>query len=60
MGLFTVMLKDNIDLNPKLSFKQWHYHGTSHSMIQFKTNENERTPFQKVDISKTMQSSNKS
>ena len=29
-------------------------------MIQFKTNENEGTPFQKVDISKAVQSSNKS
>ena len=60
MGLFTVMLKDNIDLNLKSSFIQMHYHGTSCSVIQFKTNENEEVPFQKVDISKTVQSSNKS
>ena len=60
MGLFTVMLKDNIDLNSISHFIQWHYHGTSRSMIQFKTNENEGTPFQKVDISKAVQSSNKS
>ena len=60
MGLFTVMLKDNIDLNSKSNFIQWHYHGTSRSMIQFKTNENEGTPFQKVDIAKAVQLSNKS
>ena len=59
MGLFIVMLKDNIDLNSKSNFTQWHYHGTSHAMIQSKTNENEVTPFQKVDISKAVQSSNK-
>ena len=35
MGLFTVMLKDNIDLNSKSSFVQLHYQGTSRSMIQF-------------------------
>ena len=60
MGLFTVMLKDNIELSSKSNFIPWHYHGTSRSMIQFKTNENEGTPFQKVDISKAVQSSNKS
>ena len=60
MGLFTVMLKDNIDLNSKSIFIQWHNHGTSRSMIQFKTNKNEGTPFQKADISKAVQSSNKS
>ena len=52
MGLFTIILKDNIDLNSKSNLIQWHYHGTSRSMIQFKTNENEGTHFQKVDISK--------
>ena len=60
MGLFTVMLKDNIELNSKSNFIQWDYHGTILSMIQFKINENEGTPFQKVDISKAVQSSNKS
>ena len=38
---------------------KWHYHETSRYMIQFKTNQNEGTPFQKVDISKVVQSSNK-
>ena len=60
MGLFTVMLKDNIGLNSKSNFIRWHYHGTSRPMIQFKTNENEGTPFQKIDISKAVQSFNKS
>ena len=60
MGLFTVMLKDNIDLNPKSNFIQFYYHGTSCSMIQFKSNENEWTPFQIVDISKVVESSKKS
>ena len=60
MGLFTVMLKYNTDLNSKSNFIQWHYHETSFSMIQFKTNKNEGTLFQKVDISKAVQSSNKS
>ena len=60
MGLFTVMLKDNIELNSKSNFIQWDYHETILSMIQFKINENEGTPFQKVDISKAVQSSNKS
>ena len=54
MRLFTVMLKDNIDLNSKSNFMQWHYHGTSRFMIQFKIDENEGTPFQKVDISEAM------
>ena len=60
MGLFFGMLKDNIDLNSKSNFIRWHYHGTSRPMIQFKTNENEGTPFQKIDISKAVQSFNKS
>ena len=48
------MLKDNIDLNSKRNFIQWHLHETSRSMIQFKTNQNEGTDFQKNDISKAV------
>ena len=48
------MLKDNIDLNSKRNFIQWHFHETSRSMIQFKTNQNEGTDFQKNDISKAV------
>ena len=44
-----------IDLNSKSNFIQWHYPGTTRYMIQFKTSENEGTPFQKVDISKAVQ-----
>ena len=54
MGLFTVMLKDNIKLNSKSNFIRWHHHGTSRPTIQFKANENGGTPFQKVDISKAV------
>ena len=38
-GLFSVWLKDNIDVNPKANFAKSSYHGTSSSMIQFVTNE---------------------
>ena len=51
-GLFTVMLKDNIDINARSNFIQSHYHGTSISMIQFRTNEDAGTAFPKVDVSK--------
>ena len=37
--LFSVWLKDNIDVNPKANFAKSSYHGTSSSMIQFVTNE---------------------
>ena len=51
MVLFTDILKDDNDVNSKSDFIQWNYHETSHSMIQFKTEENEGTTFQKLDIS---------
>ena len=35
-GLFTIMLKDNIDINAKATFVKSHYHGTSLSMVQFR------------------------
>ena len=54
MVLFTDILKDNNDVNSKSDFIQWNYHETSHSMIQFKTEENEGTTFQKLDISKAV------
>jgi len=34
--LFTVWLKDNIDVNPKANFNKSSYHGTSSSIIQFR------------------------
>ena len=36
-NLFSVWLKDNIDVNPKANFAKSSYHGTSSSMIQFVT-----------------------
>ena len=37
-GIFSVWLKDNIDVNPKANFNKSSYHGTSSSMIQFPMN----------------------
>ena len=54
MVLFTDILKDDNDVNSKSDFIQWNYHETSYSMIQFKTEENEGTTFQKLDISKAV------
>ena len=34
--LFTVWLKDNIDVNPKANFNKSSYHGTSSSVVQFR------------------------
>ena len=34
-GLFTIMLKDSIDINAKSTFVKSHYHGTSLSMVQY-------------------------
>ena len=49
--LFTVLLKDNIDVNARSNFISSHYHGTSISIIQFMTEENEGIEFPEVDIS---------
>ena len=46
MVLFTDILKDDNDVNSKSDFIQWNYH--------FKTEENEGTTFQKLDISKAV------
>ena len=43
--LFSVWLKDNIDVNPKANFAKSSYHGTSSSMIQFVTNEEKGEDF---------------
>ena len=34
--LFTIWLKDNIDVNPKANFNKSSYHGTSSSTVQFR------------------------
>ena len=46
--LFSVWLKDNIDVNPKANFAKSSYHGTSSSMIQFVTNEERGEDFPQV------------
>ena len=38
-GIFTVIAKDNIDLNASSTTASNHYHGTSMSILQFPTNE---------------------
>ena len=39
-GIFTMVMKDNIDINGRSLFVKSHYHGTSLSIVQFPTNEN--------------------
>ena len=34
-GIFTLMMKDNIDMNATYTFVKSHYHGTSLSIVQF-------------------------
>ena len=60
LGLFTIMLKDTIYFNSKSNFIQWHYHGTSRSLIQFRSHGVEGEPFSKVDISQPVRTSKKS
>ena len=50
-GLFTVLLKHNIDVNARSNFVSSHYHGTSISIIQFVTEDNTGLDFPEVDIS---------
>ena len=45
-NLFSVWLKDNIDVNPKANFAKSSYHGTSSSMIQFATEDEKGEEFQ--------------
>jgi len=58
-ALFTVMLKDNIDINARSNFIQSHYHGTSISMIQFRTDNDSRTAFPNVDVSQKVKTNSK-
>ena len=39
-GIFTVLVKDNIDKNARSTFAQSHYHGISISILQFPTSSN--------------------
>ena len=44
-SLFTVWLKDNIDVNPKANYNKSSYHGTSSSVIQFRLNASQGEEF---------------
>ena len=44
-SLFTIWLKDNIDVNPKANFNKSSYHGTSSSLIQFRHNADQGEEF---------------
>ena len=48
--LFTVWLKDNIDVNPKANFNKSSYHGTSSSIVQFRTTEDEGEEFPSIQF----------
>ena len=52
--LFTVWLKDNIDVNPKANFNKPSYHGTSSSIIQFRNDKEEGTNFLNVPFSNSV------
>ena len=43
-GTFTVIAKDNIDLNASSTTRSSHYNGTCLSMLLFPTEENPGTP----------------
>ena len=44
-SIFSVWLKDNIDVNPKANFNKSSYHGTSSSIIQFRATNDEGQEF---------------
>ena len=44
-GIFSVWLKDNIDVNPKANFNKSSYHGTSSCMIPFRATNDEGQEF---------------
>ena len=49
-GFFTVLLKDNLDVNGRSKFVSSHYHVTSISIIQFVAEDNTGLDFPEVDI----------
>ena len=57
--LFTVLIKDNIDVNAKSNFVQQHYHGTSISIVQFVTEEEKGNDFPEINISRPSSSQSK-
>ena len=44
-SIFSVWLKDNIDVNPKANFNKSSYHGTSSSIIQFRQSKDDGEEF---------------
>ena len=49
-GQFTIMLKDNIDINAKSTFVKSHYRGTSLSMVQFRNGDDVGTDFPEINF----------
>ena len=45
----------NFDISASSNFVHSHYHGTSQSVVQFKTNGSTGTPFNYLDVSKMLQ-----
>ena len=43
--LFTIWLKDNIEVNPKANFNKSSYHGTSSSIVQFRNTKDDGKDF---------------
>ena len=58
-GFFTVLIKDNIDVNAKSNIIQQHYHGTSISIVQFVTEGEKSIDFPEINISKPSSSQSK-
>ena len=56
-GIFSVWLKDNV--NPKTNFARMSYHGTSSSIIQFVTDEDEGEDFPHSEFSNKVSSGSK-
>ena len=58
-NLFSVWLKDNIDVNPKANFVKSSYHGTSSSMIQFPTHKENGEDFPNSTLEQKVSGSKK-
>ena len=50
IGLFIVMLKDNIDVNAKSNFVKSHFHGTSVSVVQWLCDDDHGTDFSEIEL----------
>ena len=58
-SLFTIWLKDNIDVNPKANFNKSSYHGTSSSLIQFRHNADQGEEFPPAQFPEKVNSESK-